>query len=70
MKFDLTINCDNAAFDDKPQEEVARILRELASKLCGYDLSYMNCGPLRDNDGNRHRLWNRVGEWEYVPDCG
>jgi hypothetical protein len=64
MKFNLTINCDNAAFDDKPQEEVARILRELASKLCGYDLSYMNCGPLRDNNGNR------VGEWEYVPDCG
>ena len=33
MQFTLTIKCDNAAFDDEPLEEVARILDKEAAKM-------------------------------------
>jgi hypothetical protein len=33
MKFVLEIECDNAAFDDDPKRELARILHEQAAKL-------------------------------------
>lgn len=55
--FQLSIKCDNAAFEDAPGEEVARILRKIADILestChGEDVS----GTCRDANGNR------VGEW-------
>lgn len=33
MKFTLTIDCDNAAFDDDAQYEIERILRVVANNL-------------------------------------
>lgn len=33
MKFTLEIKCDNAAFDDEPLAEVARILRAEAARI-------------------------------------
>lgn len=44
MKFTLTINCDNDAFTGQPEDEIARILEELAAKVrrgTPYDY-YMN----------------------------
>lgn len=38
MRFTLDINCDNAAFDDDDLfHEVARILRDLATKVEDHD---------------------------------
>jgi hypothetical protein len=36
MKYTITIECDNAAFDP-PAQEVARILRQLADQCERYD---------------------------------
>jgi len=49
--FTLKINTDNAAFEDDPTAEVARILRALADRLvcASPDESY----PLRDVNGNK-----------------
>lgn len=33
MIFKLSITCDNAAFEDAPGDELARILRRLADRL-------------------------------------
>lgn len=46
--FTLTINTDNAAFEDAPGEEVARILEATASRLRNLAQS----GNLRDFNGN------------------
>ena len=46
--FDLHISTDNAAFEENPMTEIARILRELAKNLedgRGYN-------TLRDSNGN------------------
>lgn len=49
MKFKLEIFCNNASFEDHPNEEVARILRETAQKL----EDGRNHFPLLDANGNR-----------------
>lgn len=58
MNFSLTIDCGNAAFDETPASEVARILRELAHRL-------EQDGVLSSEHGNAFRLFdsngNRVG---------
>lgn len=36
MKFHLSIDCGNAAFDDHTPGEVARLLRETAQRLEGH----------------------------------
>lgn len=58
--FKLTINCGNAAFEDDPGAEIARILSDLAKRagrggvgVRGEKLE----GIIRDANGNR------VGEW-------
>jgi hypothetical protein len=61
MKFTLTIDCGNAAFEDSNDVgEVARILRKLANKLEGMGAA---------SDGE-HRLYdingNKVGVAEFV----
>lgn len=33
MKFKLEIQCDNAAFEDAPELETARLLREAAHRI-------------------------------------
>ena len=39
MDIRITLNCDNAAFCDIPEQEVARILRELADRVEDGDFS-------------------------------
>lgn len=49
MKATIQIQMDNAAFDDEPATELARILRKLAEKIeQGSDRE-----NLRDHNGNR-----------------
>lgn len=56
MTFQLTIKCDNAAFEDgNLYAEVARILREAAEGVEGNFKSL----PMRDSNGNK------VGEWQF-----
>lgn len=49
MEVAIFIDCDNAAFEDEPEREVARILRELAAKL---DAGERFDQPLYDSNGN------------------
>jgi hypothetical protein len=53
----LTIECGNAAFEDMPGAECARILRDLADKLEGVGHGRRVSGTCRDHNGNF------VGEW-------
>ena len=53
MNITITINTDNAAFNEEsygPQEEVQRILEDLADRLV--DNSMENITSLRDINGN------------------
>lgn len=55
--FKLTIKTANAAFSDDPGHEVARILRDVASKTAnGY-----REGVVMDANGNRVGSWNLKG---------
>ena len=58
MKLTITINMDGAAFEDDPQTETERILRELI-----YSRAFNNSdgGDLRDANGNT------CGQWEVQP---
>lgn len=58
VRFTLTIDMDNAAFEDGPTLEVARILAALAGRL-GYDGNEWldDEGSVRDTNGNT------VGGW-------
>jgi hypothetical protein len=55
MKFSLTFDCDNAAFDDFPESEIARILRSVADRVDDGDRD--PGGLIFDVNGNH------VGEW-------
>ena len=52
--FRLSIETDNAAFEDYPGQEVARILRKLADRVdsCGDDLESADGVGLVDYNGN------------------
>lgn len=56
-KFTVVIDLDNAAFDDTPESEVARILRKLTKDI-------ENDGPFADGDVYvlRDVNGNRVGQ--------
>lgn len=58
MKFTLTIDCDNVAFDASPALEVQRILRSAARRVEAQGLRTSNTG-LFDGNGNK------VGQWTY-----
>lgn len=57
--FKLELETGNAAFDDCPITEAARILRDIADNL--ESGSQIGGGPARDANGNR------VGWWEMAP---
>ncbi len=59
MEFRLTMTCDNAAFEDDPTLETARILRELAEHLAAGSLYATHI--LRDANGNK------VGCANFIP---
>ena len=54
MEVTIRIDCDNAAFDDYPGEELARILRKLADEIKddGPHGCYTPSVALRDANGN------------------
>lgn len=59
MTFKLTIDMDNAAFEEPNGEELSRIFLKLHSLFQGAQLeSDFSKGKLRDINGNT------VGEWE------
>lgn len=57
--FTLTIGTDNAAFDEDPAPEVARILAKLVTELEQGSLTGFRGGLLRDVNGNT------VGDWTH-----
>ena len=59
MAFTLTISTDNAAFEDEPASEIARILRGLANDL---EFNGEGGGRLYDVNGNRVGFFNTVGD--------
>jgi hypothetical protein len=65
MNFELNIRCDNAAFDEDPTGELARILANLAAKIS--DDRMGGCGkPGMTDDGKvRDINGNSVGTWEW-----
>lgn len=52
MKAQINITMDNAAFEDAPERELARILRELANKVERNGLGRGGRDPIRDVNGN------------------
>ena len=62
MKFTLSINCDNAAFEDNPASEIEHILCDVARQIHDSDVANKreDRGALRDSNGNT------VGTWRYV----
>ena len=58
MRFTLTIDCGNAAFDDEGHE-LARILHELADSV-----AYPGNGMQEAKDTLRDINGNKVGRWE------
>jgi len=54
MKVSIEITCDNAAFETRPGEELARILQKLAESVKGWDpLTPFDIEQnLRDANGN------------------
>jgi hypothetical protein len=61
MQFTVTIDCDNAAFEDAgPEFEVARILEKLASNLTEY--GPIHAGILADANGNEVGSFAFLGE--------
>jgi hypothetical protein len=57
MKFTLTFDMDNAAFEE-PAAEVARILERIADKVAWEGVDDGVGGPILDVNGSR------VGSWE------
>lgn len=58
MEFTIKIDCDNAAFDQAPEAEVARILRDVAQRVVQGQTTVM----LFDYNGNQ------VGEARFTFD--
>lgn len=52
-KVTITLDTGNAAFEDDPRGEPARILRELASRISDYGLANCEGLYLFDLNGNR-----------------
>ena len=60
MEFQLTINMDNAAFDDDLGGELARIVRHVARRLEDDSVT----GDLLSKCSVRDANGNTVGSWE------
>jgi hypothetical protein len=52
LTFALTLECENAAFENDPSAEVARILRKLADTLDTDTLREGRICRLHDSNGN------------------
>ncbi len=51
LKFKLQLSCDNAAFDETPATEIARCLRDVASRMERGELCNVY-RDIRDVNGN------------------
>lgn len=60
MKFTMRVNCDNAAFAEDPNGELARILREVARQV---EEDGRSSNSIRDLNGNLVGHWG-VGQKE------
>ena len=60
MNCRITINMDNAAFEDSPASELTRIFRDLADRVAGGELPLI---VLQDANGNT------VGQFEIETDA-
>lgn len=59
MKFQLKMECDNAAFaDDCPEYEIARVLKRIVAKL----EAGITSGSAPDTNGNRVATFKTVGK--------
>lgn len=58
--FNLSIETENAAFEESPAAEIARILRDVAARLDRYGLPDAEGRPVNDANGNR------VGRYTYA----
>jgi len=65
----IKINCDNAAFDDDPGAELARILRELANRLHISGAVQGSRKTLYDLNGNDVGCMN-IDLENACPNCG
>lgn len=54
--FEITIDTDNAAFDEDPTIEVARILRSIAADITTYGEAAFDDGIIRLRDANGNRI--------------
>lgn len=62
MRFQLLIDCDNAAFDDDFFGELQRVLLDVRG-----DIRYLTNRPGKCEDGNiRDINGNKIGTWELV----
>ena len=52
MEVKITINCDNAAFEDAPEQELGRLLMELAQAIQVEPMDYLDGRKIRDINGN------------------
>lgn len=55
MKVIITIDCENAAFEESPRFEVSRILTEVADRIASLDFNepFDRNLTLRDHNGNK-----------------
>jgi hypothetical protein len=60
MRFTINMTCENAAFEDGPAPEVARVLRKIASQLDEWD-GYDKFQTILDANGNDVGRW-KLGE--------
>ena len=61
MKFTLEFDCDNAAFEESPEMEIAAILRRAARNVVE---GYRQTAPCLDTNGNT------VGRWRITDEEG
>lgn len=52
MKFNVTIDCDNSAFESRPGAEVARMLRVLAQAVSDQDPGFADVTHVNDTNGH------------------
>lgn len=52
MRFKLEIECDNGAFRYRPASEIARLLRDVATRVSRDGEGALDVGKVRDTNGN------------------
>jgi len=64
MNITITINTDNAAFSDWPEDEVASILDKLSYKLREDGADAVDDLPLKDYNGNTVGKVTLSDDWD------